>query len=202
MTTAIVEQRLTLTFDTNWRALKWDAQSPTDPPPYLYREGIERLKGQLDRREESTKAVDVVASSSTPELTLIEIKDFRTDWSVGAPRSVTFGGRWQELPLEVALKVRDTLAGIYGVAQSTSDANTTWLRDALTSGVRVYAFVLQDAVRPSETHSKRNARDSELRNNLRRRLAWLTTDRQRVNIVDPIAEPIPRPLTGLTVTSR
>ncbi len=62
MNQVIVEGRLEVTFDQNWRALKWDAVPPDDPPPYLYREGIGKLQGDVDDRPESTKAVDIVAS--------------------------------------------------------------------------------------------------------------------------------------------
>src|SRR5437879_646516 len=104
-------ERLQFNFGACWRAaLKWD---DSDSP---YRNGIEKLKGTLDGREESTKAVDVVAVHEA-RLCLVEVKDFRPRVGEAGiePNAAAFAGRWQTLPLEIALKVRDTLAGLIGV---------------------------------------------------------------------------------------
>jgi hypothetical protein len=198
--TVIDEERIRLTFRDPWNAIKWDAKD-TEPPPRPYRDGIERLKGELDGRTESTKAVDVVAVSPAGRLCLIEIKDFRTGHGVGGgPRAVAFGGRWKDLPIEVALKVRDTLAGLCGVVQRDDPASVAgWVGPALGTPVLVVAFIAQDAVRSSEPASKRAARDSQMLKSLRQKLAWLTTSYRDVLVLDPIAAvSFPRELGALT----
>lgn len=200
MATVIDEERIRLTFSERWNAIKWDAKD-TDAPPRPYRDGIERLKGELERRTESTKAVDVVAVSPTGRLCLIELKDFRTEHGAdGGPRALAFGTRWRDLPLEVALKVRDTLAGLLGVVQRGDPASVAaWVKPAIGSPVLVVALIAQDATRPSEPASKRAARDGEMLKNLRRKLAWLTADRRDVLVLDPVASAsFPRELDGLT----
>ena len=203
MNTVILEGRIELTFDEGWSALKWDATPPADPPPYRYREGIGKLQGDVDGRTESTKAVDVIASPRDPSLLLMEIKDFRTDRGPGGgPRALAFGARWRELPLEVALKVRDSLAGVAGVlfrAPETSVA--TWMRPARDAGVYVFAVVAQDPHRPEEPTSVRKARDHQLYQDLRRRLAWLTREGARVRVVDPFATTLPPQLHGVSFRS-
>ena len=203
MPTVIDEERIRLAFSDSWNASKWDAAAP-DPPPHPYRDGIERLKGKLDDRDESTKAVDVVAVSPSGRLCLIELKDFRTEHGTdGGPRAVAFGGRWKDLPFEVALKVRDTLAGLYGVVQRTDPASVAaWVKPVLGTPVLVVALIAQDATRPSEPASKRAARDGEMLKNLRRKLAWLTADRRDVLVLDPVAAAsFPRELDGLISVS-
>jgi len=134
---------------------------------------------------------------------LIEIKDFRSDPSDdGGARAMAFAGRWRSLPLEIALKVRDSLAGLQGVIQRNQPADLSgWIRGALHGRIRVAAFLAQDAVRPAEPASKRAIRDSELRKNLQRRLAWLTTDRHAVVVLDPLRDPMPAWLDGLRCTA-
>ncbi|MBI4705465.1 MAG: hypothetical protein HY744_30590 [Deltaproteobacteria bacterium] len=108
--------RLRLTLGDRWTvAVKWD-----DCP--AYREGIGKLQGELEGRSVSTRAVDIVAFAGK-ELVLLEAKDFRPVRRRGAPpvpNAVAYGGRWKELPLEVALKARDTVAGLWGLAATGS----------------------------------------------------------------------------------
>lgn len=202
MRVTIDEGRMRLAFAEGWHAIKWDAGA-SDPPPHPYRDGIERLKGDVEGQPESTKAVDVVAASPAGRLCLLELKDFRPDRSAASePRSLAFGGRWQEVPVELALKVRDTLAGLYGVVQrDTPSAVAAWVAPTFGPPVFVCALVAQDATRPSEPRAKRQARDSELLKNLRRRLAWLTASSRAVMVLDPFQAAVPPPeLVGLAVT--
>jgi len=200
--TNLDEQHVRLTFSNAWSAVKWDAPA-SDPPPHPYRDGIEHLKGELDGASESTKAVDVVAVSPAGCLYLIELKDFRTDYAAGGvPRALAFGTRWKDLPLEVALKVRDTLAGVCGVLQRDSPATIAeWIKPALGKPVRVVALIAQTK-RASETAAKRTIRNDELLKNLRRKLAWLTENRRHVLMLDPGAsQSFPTDLDGLSAAS-
>ncbi len=134
----------------------------------------------------------------------MEIKDFRTVFSPGgAPRALAFGARWRELPLEVALKVRDTLAGVSGVLYSARESTAAaWMRPARDAGVYVVALVAQDLNRPGEPTSLRKARDHQLYQELRRRLRWLTREAARVRVVDPFGGNLPPVLKGVAIHSR
>ncbi len=202
MSITLREARLVLRFPPGWHAVKWDATpggEPPDPPPFLHADGIGKLQGALDGRSESSKAVDVVASPPTPVLILIELKDVRSDpATVGGARALAYKGRWKSLPLEIALKVRDTLAGVHGVVQRGEPTEVAaWMRAAQGGNTRVVALVAQDAHRPNEPETKREARDSEMRKNLRRMLAWLTKDPQAVVVLDPLRDVWPRWMDGV-----
>ena len=94
MPTVLDVERLRFTFKDDWlRVEKWD-ESPT------YRTGIEKVKGELDGRRESTKAMDLVGLHRTEGLFLIEAKDFRPIRGSGGaqPNAIAYGGRWKENP--------------------------------------------------------------------------------------------------------
>jgi len=158
-----------------------------------------RTDGSPGTRDESTKAMDVVAARPSSPLLLIEIKDFRSTGD--GKRSVAFNGRWKELPLEIALKVRDTLAGVYGVIHIGTATDAAWLRAALCDGVRIVALIPQDAKRAGETDGKRKIRDAEMLKNLQRRLAWLTRLEHQISVIDDLRTTLPPWLRGLTITS-
>ncbi|MBE2282180.1 MAG: hypothetical protein IAE77_01815 [Prosthecobacter sp.] len=100
-------------FDASWSsAFKYDDTT-------FYTGGPQRLQGALTKqsggttvsRPQGTKAVDVVGLRDTGGLLLLEAKDFRGHQAANAHR---MSG---EVCLEVALKVRDTIAGIVGAAR-------------------------------------------------------------------------------------
>ncbi len=181
--------RLIFEFNDHWLVEKWDEHP-------CYRQGIARVQGELDGANESTKAVDVIAC--TPQvLVLIEAKDFRRCPDM-QPNSVRYGGRWKALPLEIALKVRDTLAGLVGVAVAGQpSALAGALERRLRAPVHVVACIVQEE-RSSESHRKRKTQDMELRANIRRRLAWLGRD---IHVCDLLHESV-RCLPGVVVTSQ
>jgi hypothetical protein len=181
MPTKLDVEKLSFTFGKSWFVIKWDDHDG-------YRKGIGKIHGMLDGKSESTKAADLVGIYDK-QLFIIEVKDFRVvhDEQHGTqPNAINFKGRWKELPLEIALKVRDTLAGLVGY---TSLGKCSEISDivgrCLNSPVTVISCVLQDR-RPNEPDSKRKARDSELRKNLENKLSWL---RSNVKLIDPLIEP-------------
>jgi hypothetical protein len=93
-----------LLFDDAWSVAKWDDS-------IWYRSGIERLQGDLDGRSEGTKAMDVVGMRDDIPY-LFEVKDFRGYPIENKYRHVS------ELPLEIGLKARDTIAGMVGIVAS------------------------------------------------------------------------------------
>ena len=54
----------------------------------------------------------------------MEAKDFRPRVAAAGigPNAAASGNRWKELPLEIALKIRDSLAGVLGAFARSSHA--------------------------------------------------------------------------------
>ena len=194
MKTLTVE-RLAFSFGKSWRiAEKWDDST-------AYRDGIQRVQGKLDGSDEGTKAVDIIAVDDN-RLVLVEVKDFRPRRSSGtspAPSALAYGGRWKSVPLEIALKVRDTLAALVGVALGTDEPLASAIRDRLTTRVRILACLVQER-RPAEPDSKRKIREKQMRDSMRQKLAWLGLD---VHVFDPLLQPalLPALLPDVSVTT-
>jgi hypothetical protein len=118
---AFEESAFRFEFGDAWRHVKrWDTQ-----PAFL--NGIQGVNGILDGRAEGTKAVDFVGVR-TDDVWLFEVKDFRN-------RPAQWQKRIDELPLEMALKARDTIAGIVGA------------RQAVTNGIKMQNDVLMKQLR-------------------------------------------------------
>jgi len=160
-------------FDDSWSVAKWD-----DSRWYL--EGIHKLNGQLENRSEGTKAVDVIGLREQIPY-LFEVKDFRGFAIENKQRQL------QELPLEIGLKARDTVAGLFGwvALGKQDDLPLRWVRAVRDEHqlVRVITLVAEDSLRPGEPMHKREARDLERASRLKQRLAWLTP---RVLVSDPL----------------
>jgi hypothetical protein len=181
------EGKLAFEFGESWRVVKWDACA-------VYLDGIQKLNGELldgskIARTEGTKAVDFVGVLGSETLYLCEVKDFRKHHLENQKR------QRNELPLEIGLKVRDTLAGLVGayVKQGGPD----WVElcgQALTRRkhqVHVVVWIAEDAVRPRETAGMRAGRYSARLAEMKRSLRWLTS---RVWVEDP-QEPSLREVT-------
>lgn len=121
---------------------------------------------------------------------LFEVKDFRGFDLENKHRQES------ELPLEVGLKTRDTLAGLVGaVASGKGDGlPNDWLRLAQRASrgdgkrpnwVHVFALLAEDDVRRGEPQTVRNGRSKARSDNLKRCLAWLTP---KVLVRDPLRE--------------
>jgi hypothetical protein len=187
--TSIDEGGLRFDFGDKWRVAKWDGCR-------TYADGIKKLNGELTettgRRTEGTKAVDFVGVHDE-QLYLCEVKDFRGYGIENRGRQI------DELPLEVGLKVRDTLAGLVGAY--ASESKPPWLEDfgkVLMKGrrqIHVVAWIAEDPVRPNETRHKRNVRNSERGQQVKKRLAWLT---RNVLVEDPLRSTV---VPDVTVTS-
>lgn len=96
---AINEGQLTFQFPDNWKATKYDDWS-------FYRNQFMSVCG-------SAKAVDVLALSPDRCAWLIEVKDYRV-----YPRT-----KPTDLPVEVACKVRDTLAALLCARVNANDSD-------------------------------------------------------------------------------
>lgn len=184
--TTIREGRLELEFDETWLVVKWD-----DDP--AFREGICKLCGEIRDgetvRHEGTKAVDLIGLRESV-LYLIELKDFRGHRIENKSRQVA------ELPLEIGLKVRDSLAGLIGARHRSADpdgALVAFAEAMLHHPPRVVALIAEDARAPVHP-SKQAAIRKERKDNLARRVHWLKT---KVTVEDPFNHRLP----GLVVRS-
>jgi len=163
MATTILEDNLEFTFGDRWQVAKYDATT-------TYRQGIEKLKGVLgegttDERNEGSKATDIVGWHPDFGLLLMEIKDFRKHRIENKKRI------HRELALEVALKSRDTVAGLLGAwrggkAEGVYDRN---LKPTVL--VKVVLWIESD-----ETGDKRAWSDRlrALNQDMARKLRWLS----------------------------
>ncbi len=165
--TVIVEGALRFEFGPSWQQVeKYDEHR-------LYREGIRRLEEEFECEKCSktggvgTKAVDIVGRHGG-QLYLIEVKDFRK-YRIESKGRLKTG----ELATEVALKVRDTLAGLVGAIHNGAihrDA-TNWkalVEPIFKSTPKVVLWLEQDL--PAETLRPRGM---PLADQLKGRLDWL-----------------------------
>lgn len=97
MPITIQEGRLRFVFPNGWIAIKYDDTS-------FYR-------NQFQKVADSSKAIDIVALDPHSVLYLIEVKDYSVN-----PRTKPI-----ELSVEVAQKVRDTLAGLVAQKANAND---------------------------------------------------------------------------------
>jgi hypothetical protein len=161
MVPGIEEGRLRFEFDEPWQdAVKWD-DSPT------YRKGIGELLG--------TKAVDFLCRGRGM-CCFIEVKDFR-GYRIENKLRLANG----ELQLEVAQKVRDTLAGVLGAARmGAEDERWAAYAQVLTARdeVLVVLWLEEDFTPPSgpgTSEQRWKHRLDVVQQKLKVQLRWLTT---------------------------
>lgn len=151
--------------------MKWD-----DDRAFIGTLGVRRLNGELTdpttgaKLPQGTKAVDFVGLRGD-ELYLFEVKDFRGHAAANASRQE------HELPLEVGLKVRDTIAGLLGARRMQPSAWLERVARALGEPARklhVIAWVVEDIPRTTRTRRKHNITTGVRSDQLQQRLAWVT----------------------------
>lgn len=180
----IDEGKISFEFGERWYVEKWDAHK-------AYLGGINKLNGELTEpdgttRSEGTKAVDFVGVLDDEKLYFIEVKDFRGHRVENKKRQI------HDLPLEIGLKVRDTLAGLTGAYASKS--GHAWVERcgrtlvARKHQVHVIAWIADDSVRPREPRGQRAAHDSVRLSKIKQHLSWLTT---HVWVEDPFEHVVP-----------
>ena len=176
MPITINEKLLRFRFDDTWAVIKYDD----------HRDYLERI-----RHLPETKGVDFVAVLDERLLYFIEAKDFRGHRIENRAR-VKDG----ELAIEVAQKVRDTIAGI--VAAHHRGSTEEWSRfiECLTNSVnpvRVLLWLEDDL--PPGPRGRRHNQASVVTDRLKQHLSWLTP---RVFVVGLTVGAAPN---GLTVTN-
>lgn len=162
------EGQFNFEFGGSWTVLKYDGNG-----------GFYRTK--MKQNISHTKAVDFLCNpQGNQPLLLMEVKDF----SLGVPHREKF----DKLPMTVAQKARDTVAGIVGGSHCASDTRDreflTASRRKLDTSPRV-VFFFSDLATPVRRHPKRtlNKRDV-LFKQLKKHLSWLTRDIAVVGLDD------------------
>lgn len=176
MAVTIDEENLRFRFDNRWAVIKYDD----------HRDYVERI-----RQLPETKAVDFVAVLDERFLYFIEVKDFRGHRIENRDRVLGDG-----LAIEVAQKVRDTIAGI--VAAHHCGNIEEWKRfiECLTrcdTPVRVVLWLEDDL--PPDPRGRRQNHDSVRTDRLKQRFHWLTRQ------VIVASTKTGSPLSGVTVTN-
>lgn len=163
MATKIIEDNLEFNFGDAWQVVKYDATT-------TYREGIGRLQGVLDQgtpdaKSEGTKATDIVGLHPDFGLLLMEIKDFRKHRIENKKR---VNG---EVALEVALKTRDTVAGLVGAWRWNKPEAVYGRSLKPTVPVKVVLWIESDETNDKKAWSERLRALGE---DMDRKLRWLS----------------------------
>jgi hypothetical protein len=161
--THIDEGRLRFTFDDNWSVERYDGDGDvTDGGHSFYRNQVSRLP--------DTKAVDFIGILELEGGYLIEVKDFR-GYRIPNKRRL----KSDELALEVAHKVRDTVAGLVGAwrneSNSTTLSNTGQLLFHKTKILRIVLWLEDDV---SVDRGTWRERLNTLTTRIQGYLGWLT----------------------------
>lgn len=165
--TRFCEGYLAFEFGSRWQVIKLD-----DHPDYR-----QRLEKQV-----GAKAVDFLAILDKKELYLIEVKDFRRD-RIPTKERLLRG----ELAIELAQKVRDSLACIIG-AYRTSSRPEEWQPYATLlcnpkRRIKVVLWLEYDL--PAHLPSRKKVMFSARANAFKRRMTWLTPQLFVLNLDQP-----------------
>jgi len=157
MPTQIEEGHLLFEFSDQWQIMKFD-----DAPGY--RNWIGKLQ--------ETKAIDFLGILSANKLYFIEVKDFRGDRIQNEQRLLS-----GDLAIEVAQKVRDSLACIIGAARTPSQAQEWQHYQSFLCNTKTQIFVILWLEYDLPTHSvkRKKVRTSVGSNVLKKELRWLTS---------------------------
>ncbi|XXX78678.1 hypothetical protein WMF30_07870 [Sorangium sp. So ce134] len=155
--------------DSRTLAEKWD-----DSRAFL--RGIGKLQGEWTDEDTGalvrvgSKAVDIVGVREE-RLYLIEVKDYRGH-PIEAKRRQPL-----ELPIAIACKVRDTVAGLVGAGRLGAEP---WVEGCARliverkARVHVIAWIADPDLRAAEPIKKREIWQKERSDRLKQRLSWLT----------------------------
>lgn len=166
MSQVFEEDKLRFEFGSQWKVERYDGKEGAgtgtwDGHPF-YRNQVSRLP--------ATKAVDFVGVITVDDTYLIEVKDFR-GYRIKNKKRLTSG----DLALEVAYKVRDTVAGLVGAVRNEASptvlsASAKMMLDR-TKCVRVVLWLEDDAaVNPKAWAEELNTLTTRIQSYLR----WLT----------------------------
>jgi hypothetical protein len=149
------EQNLEFTFDATWSVLKWDGHD-------AYVNGIQCV--------EPCKAADFCGLRGR-SLYLIEVKDFRGSRIENKKRLQD--ASTERLAHEVAVKVRDTVAGLVGARRSRQSEAERW--EPLGGALGDTKFSVYVVLWFEEDFRRSPIETQVLQNNIKKKLRWLTT---------------------------
>lgn len=155
MSTVLVEGNIEFSFDESWSVLKWDGHE-------AYVNGVQCV--------EPCKAADFCGIREKV-LFLIEVKDFRGHRIENKKRLT--GASIEGLPHEVAVKVRDTVAGIVGARRSRQTEQEIW--EPLGRALGDMKFAVRVVLWLEEDFPRRPIETQVLQDNIKSKLRWLTT---------------------------
>ena len=159
-----IESRITFEFDeTNWNICQYDV---TDGD---YRKSVHLSE---------TKAVDFVGIYNEKSIVFFEIKSFQ---GYGREKDVKerLDNSMENLSIEIAQKVRDTVAVIAGLSR-TVPQNPFWKESEKiisdkNKQIIIIAWIEEDIARLSAIEKKRRKTNASTRNGkLKQKLSWLT----------------------------
>lgn len=158
MTKTFDEQYLRFEFDDEWQVTKYDSHRDY----------------QKIQEQTGAKGVDFVGLTPTDgdRLYLVEVKDFR-GYRIENKRRV----KDSQLALEVAQKVRDTLAGIVGAYRASSEPEVwqAYARYLANAAPPLYVVLWLEEDLSHTPQERSRQKKSILGNQLKQRLKWLTT---------------------------
>jgi hypothetical protein len=174
-----IESDCCFTFDdANWWAIQYDTH-----------------KCHTSIKLENHKAIDILAIKDDKNLFFFEMKGFRSQSYIANSKRIT-----EELPSEIAQKVRDSIAAMVGYnlkLDEYADDIKQWktmlkLLSKTHKNIHIIAWV--EPERQSISVNKRKTDLGILRDRLKQKLAWLTSSVQVMNIENSNLE-------GLLVTN-
>jgi len=177
------ESGLVFEFDENWEVYQLDEEAD-------YRD-------QICRQIPGTRCIDFIGFNKADRISLfVEVKSFR---GYGDKRNVErLTGECDDIALEVAQKVRDSLATIVGGARNSTHRSQEWIEHVehlnKNGHLKVIAWIELD-VSTENLLKRAKINMSVRRKDLRKRLVWLTYDVDILNTCN-----YDRMLKGLTVS--
>ncbi len=133
---------------------------------------------KIQKELKGTKAIDFLGIFNKNTLVLMEVKNFRGHRIENKPRLENGDN---PLEVEVALKIRDTLAGIVGAARNSTHKKEIWRKyfhfiSNFEKRIECVLWLEEDLdSRPSHIVEKRKkAQGGTLTQQLKKRLTWFT----------------------------
>lgn len=163
------ESGLLFRFSEQWEVYQLDKEAD-------YRE-------KICKKVPETKSIDFIGFNKNQNILLfVEVKSFRGYGNRTNKQRLT--GENDDISVEVAQKVRDSLATIIGGARHSTNMPDKWKKyiEHLNNekSLKVIAWIELD-VSTTNLLKRANFKISTKRNELRKRLTWLTSDVQILN---------------------
>ena len=165
------EKGSSLRFNFNDKA--WQHLIKYDSEPESPQIDYDKIKNAIEK----TKAVDFIGIYQQKELIFFEVKNFKNYRIPTKARIETGDEKDERLGIEVAKKVRDTLAGIVGGARNSTHQREIWkaylkVFSNENKRIRIVLWLEEDRTVDKE----RKPRIITLQNKLLKNLNWLTSD--------------------------